>query len=65
MKILQIIANTTFRPMNDADYEGLAGAGPDALIGETGDWTIVVEGNDVTVIDEQGDETQYRLGSLS
>lgn len=52
---LRLVARTTFRPFGKADWDSFAGCeGPEPLIGETGDYVLVIDGPTVNII--KGDD---------
>lgn len=61
--VLQLIAKTEFVEMTELDrdcYGGVEAA--DAMIGESSDYTIILDGNRVCLIDCEGVEAQFELG---
>lgn len=60
-----VVMGITFRKMQDADYEGLMGASPDAFIAETERATLIWEpdARELTEIitDGDGDERTWKL----
>lgn len=65
--ILAALLAGKFRPMSDADREGFAGAGDDALIWEHGHQMVIVctDGNNELTIEVHGDDDSMRTGSLT
>lgn len=61
--VLRLIAKTEFDVMAELDrdcYGGVEAADP--LIGYSADYTIILDGNRVCLIDAEGVEAQFELG---
>jgi hypothetical protein len=69
-EVLRLIAKVNFRKMNDLDYESFGAVESDeGLIGynlviddNEVQYTIIIDGNLICLIDADGDEAQYILG---
>lgn len=60
---LALVARTEFRPMNEDDFYGFAGVkNSDALIAETEEYIIILDGDVISVLNEEGTEAQFLLG---
>lgn len=61
--VLRLIAKTEFTTMTELDRECYGGVeADDAMIGESSDYTIILDGNRVCLIDAEGVEAQFELG---
>lgn len=64
-ELMLIIAKTEFRPFNKMDWAAFAGCeSENPMIAESGNWTIVIDGPMVNVVDWE-DEYGGRLYSLT
>ena len=63
MSVLTEIAKLTFSPMDDQDLQAFAGVEnpKEALIAESDDAVYILDGNTISVVTEDGRETQYRV----
>ena len=70
-EVLRLIAKTEFRKMNRYDREAFSGVeSDDALIGhnlviddDEAQYTIILDGERICLIDEWGYESQFQLGA--
>lgn len=59
---LMLIAQTTFHPFTNADYQTYGGVESDnPMIGETEDYLIIIDGNLIQFHDMQGDFVNFTL----
>lgn len=63
-EVLRYTALATFLPFSKNDWDAFSGVDvPDPLIGEYGSYILIIAGNVVTVVDTEGQEEQFLLGS--
>ena len=56
-QILALVARTEFRPFTKHDWQAFAGCNSDEpLIGENGDYTVVIDGETIEVLDAEGEQ---------
>lgn len=61
-EILRLVANADFRPFTQSDFRSFAGvetANP--LISEIEEFIVILDGDTVCVLNEDGDERGFRL----
>lgn len=62
LEILRLVATTEFRPFTKTDWMGFAGCeSPDPLIGEVDDYIVLVDGDLIAVINEDGEQFTARV----
>jgi hypothetical protein len=62
IEILRLVATTEFRPFTKTDWMGFAGCeSEEPMIGQVGDLTIVVDGELIVVVDEDGEQYSARV----
>ena len=64
LEILSLVARTEFRPFTKVDwmlYAGCESAEP--FIGENGDYVILIDGETIAVMDDEGEQYSARVES--
>jgi hypothetical protein len=62
-EILRIVAACEFRTMTALDFDAFAGTeNANAMIGETFWGTIILDGDKICLINDEGEESQFLLG---
>lgn len=65
LEAFRLIAGTTFRPFTETDWQAFQGCQTEnPLVGENGEWAIVIDGEEVTFVDEDVNWFNFRLNSL-
>lgn len=62
---LMLIAQTTFHPFTNADYQSFAGVESDnPMIGETGNYVIIIDGVVVQFNDVEGNYVSFTMREI-
>jgi hypothetical protein len=66
VSVLTEIAKLTFSPMGEQDLQAFAGVEnpKEALIAESDGAVYILDGNTISVVTEDGRETQYRVSLI-
>ena len=63
---LRLLLKANTRPFTPTDYDAFSGVeGPDPRIGEAGGYVIIVDENQVSFVNEEGEETTFHLTKTS
>lgn len=66
IEVLKAVANATFRPFGELDWNAFAGCETqNPMIAEYGDGLLLIDSENVVVVDADGMETQFRLELVS
>jgi len=61
LNLIHLLGAIDFRSMSKLDHEAFSGASDNALIGYCENATFIIEKDEIHVIDEDGDETVYKI----
>jgi len=60
--VMNLIAQTEMKPFTEADYMAFGGCESDnPLIGENGDFLIIIDGNNIEVFEADSDKESYKF----
>jgi len=66
IEVLKAVADATFRPFGELDWNPFAGCESlNPMIAEYGEGLLLIDGENVVVIDADETETQFRLELVS